>query len=151
MGEPYDHLTERERECLQLVARGHSSKEIGALLGISHHTVDVFVKRSIRTLGAADRRDAARIFQELNALRADRGLVNQPQALAEPAPDLPIIPPVEHRPVPSFRVPFLRQGRQFNDLTSAQRLWWIPLLALLFMFVIANFFNGLGALYTITR
>jgi len=38
--DPYDLLTARERELLQLVAEGKSAKAIGALLNLSVHTVD---------------------------------------------------------------------------------------------------------------
>ncbi len=37
--EPYDRLTDREREILKLIAEGHSSREIGAMLFISLKTV----------------------------------------------------------------------------------------------------------------
>jgi DNA-binding NarL/FixJ family response regulator len=40
MEDPYDLLTARERELLQLVAELRSTKEISALLGLSPHTVD---------------------------------------------------------------------------------------------------------------
>lgn len=146
-----ERLTERERDCLRRVARGRSSKEIGAELGISHHTVDLYIKRAIKTLGTTDRRGAARIFEasEGDARRHQR-LDTQSPALAEPPPVRSILPPVRKETVSGIRVPFLRQGRRDNDLTKVQRLLWIPLLALLFLFVIANFFNGLGALYAIT-
>jgi two-component system, NarL family, response regulator NreC len=38
--DPYDLLTARERELLQLIAEGKSAKEIAALLNLSAHTVD---------------------------------------------------------------------------------------------------------------
>ena len=38
--DPYDALSEREREVLQLVAEGRSSKEIAELLSISPATVE---------------------------------------------------------------------------------------------------------------
>ena len=38
--DPYDLLTARERELLQLVAELKSTKEIAALLGVSPHTID---------------------------------------------------------------------------------------------------------------
>lgn len=37
--EPYDRLTDREREILKLIAEGHSSREIAAMLFISLKTV----------------------------------------------------------------------------------------------------------------
>ncbi|ATC34331.1 LuxR family transcriptional regulator [Caulobacter vibrioides] len=53
-------LTERERECLKLVDRHMSSKEIARALGLSKHTVDWHLDKARRRLGAADRYDAAR-------------------------------------------------------------------------------------------
>jgi len=41
MGEDsFDYLTSREREVLQLIAEGHTNKEIGDLLSISVKTVE---------------------------------------------------------------------------------------------------------------
>lgn len=37
--DPYEKLTEREKQVLKLIAEGHSHKEIGGLLGISTKTV----------------------------------------------------------------------------------------------------------------
>jgi DNA-binding NarL/FixJ family response regulator len=49
--EPYDTLTDREREVLQLVAEGHSSREIAALLFISPKTVRVHRSNLLEKLG----------------------------------------------------------------------------------------------------
>ncbi|WP_374148157.1 helix-turn-helix transcriptional regulator, partial [Sphingomonas sp. 28-63-12] len=110
-------LTDRERTCLRLVARGRSSKEIGAELGISHHTVDLYLKRAIKTLQASSRRDAARQLEILEE-SSNQGLVTQPAGLAEPGPMPAISPPIRMESYPRFRVPFLRQGRQYNDLST---------------------------------
>ncbi len=40
-GLPFEHLTSREREVLQLVAEGRTTKEIAAILGLSAKTVEV--------------------------------------------------------------------------------------------------------------
>jgi two-component system, NarL family, response regulator NreC len=40
LDDPYDLLTARERELLQMIAEGKSAKEIAALLNLSAHTVD---------------------------------------------------------------------------------------------------------------
>lgn len=47
----YDLLTEREREILQLVAEGRSSKQIGDLLSISPATVDTHRTNLLQKLG----------------------------------------------------------------------------------------------------
>ncbi|MCP1335541.1 helix-turn-helix transcriptional regulator [Futiania mangrovi] len=57
--EPRKPLSRRERECLTLVARGMSSKQIGRQLGIAPRTVDLHVSRAARRLGAANRIEAA--------------------------------------------------------------------------------------------
>jgi two-component system response regulator NreC len=48
--DPYDRLTLREKEVLQLIAQGKSNKEIGALLGISMNTVAVHRAHIMETL-----------------------------------------------------------------------------------------------------
>jgi DNA-binding NarL/FixJ family response regulator len=49
-----DFLTEREREILQLVSEGHSTKEIAAKLGISAKTVDNHRTNLMRKLNIHD-------------------------------------------------------------------------------------------------
>lgn len=45
------HLTNREREIVQLLAEGRTNKEIAALLGISYKTVDAHRTNIMRRLG----------------------------------------------------------------------------------------------------
>ena len=54
-------LTDRQRACLELVAKGFTSKEIGRMLGISYSTVDNHILLATQTLGVADRREAGRL------------------------------------------------------------------------------------------
>ena len=49
----YDALSEREREVLQLVAEGRSSKEIAELLSISPATVETHRAHVLQKLGFA--------------------------------------------------------------------------------------------------
>lgn len=67
-GEPTSHtgeLTEREKEVLQLVAHGVTSKEAGRNLGISERTVNYHVKNILAKLHARNRAEAAvKAFQE---------------------------------------------------------------------------------------
>lgn len=56
-----DVLTPQERECLRLVARHLSSKEIARELGISKASVDTYLNRARVKLGVASRRAAAQL------------------------------------------------------------------------------------------
>ncbi len=58
-------LTTREREVLQLLARGYTNREIAAELVISVKTASVHVTHILRKLDVASRLDAARIAQRL--------------------------------------------------------------------------------------
>lgn len=49
--DPYEHLTLREKEVLQLIAQGRSNKEVATLLNISVNTVAVHRARVMETLG----------------------------------------------------------------------------------------------------
>lgn len=58
-GTPPHELTEREREVLALVARGHSNKEIAALLDITERTARTHVSNILGKLDLASRTQAA--------------------------------------------------------------------------------------------
>ena len=51
-------LTERERECLTWTSRGKSAWAIGKILGVSEHTVNFHIKKSMDKLGAGNRMQA---------------------------------------------------------------------------------------------
>jgi DNA-binding NarL/FixJ family response regulator len=59
-----DGLTEREREVLVLIARGHSNQELADLLFISGNTVKTHVKRILMKIDARDRAQAVVIAYE---------------------------------------------------------------------------------------
>ena len=67
-GDPYDSLTVREREILQLVGQGYSNQEAGEMLKISPRTVEVHRARLMRKLGIRSQTELIRIAIE-------RGLV----------------------------------------------------------------------------
>lgn len=52
-------LTDGQKECLRLVYRHMSSKDIARELGISPHSVDARLRSAIRAMGVATRTDAA--------------------------------------------------------------------------------------------
>jgi len=66
---PGSELTGREREVLQLLARGRSNREVGEQLGISENTVRIHVSRILDKLGVTDRTQAV-------LLAIQRGLVH---------------------------------------------------------------------------
>lgn len=58
--EPYDALTEREREVLQLAAQGHTLAEIGAQLSMSPRTAETHRANLMRKLGLRTQTDLIR-------------------------------------------------------------------------------------------
>jgi len=56
-------LSAKERECLRMVARRLSSKEIAVELGIAKTSVDTYCDRARAKLGVADRFAAARVLE----------------------------------------------------------------------------------------
>lgn len=65
-------LSERETEVLQLIAQGHSNKEIAARLAISVKTVETYKARSMDKLGLRGRADIVRFALQKGWLQADR-------------------------------------------------------------------------------
>jgi two-component system, NarL family, response regulator DesR len=57
-------LTMRERDALQMVARGSTTKEIASVLCLTNGTVRNYVSRAIAKIGARNRVDAIRIADE---------------------------------------------------------------------------------------
>jgi DNA-binding CsgD family transcriptional regulator len=79
----FDRLTEKQKECLRLVLRRNSSKEIASELGISPHTVDARLKGALKTLHTVSRFEAARMLAKHEA-GGIRGLAYQPPNLPNP-------------------------------------------------------------------
>ena len=75
-----EKLTDRQKDCLRLVAQGFTSKEIGRLLDLSPSTVDNHVTAAVQSLGAPNRGAAARA---LAVLELGQKLPSQPQPLAQ--------------------------------------------------------------------
>ena len=57
--EPFESLTEREREILELVAAGHTNKEIGARLYLAETTVKYYMTNILEKLHVRSRVEAA--------------------------------------------------------------------------------------------
>ena len=65
-------LSDRETEVLQLIAQGHSNKEIGSRLKISVKTVETYKARSMEKLGLKGRADIVRFALQRGWLRDAR-------------------------------------------------------------------------------
>lgn len=64
-------LTDRERECVSLVARGMTSADVGAQLGISVRTANFHVGNAMSKLGAMSRSEAIARAMAANLVRLD--------------------------------------------------------------------------------
>lgn len=59
-----DTLTDREKETLRLLLRGHDAKSSARALGLSVHTVNERLREARRKLGTTSSREAARLLLE---------------------------------------------------------------------------------------
>jgi two-component system response regulator DesR len=66
--QPAPMLTEREREVLDLIARGSTNREIAQRLYLSPHTVKEHTSVLYRKLGARNRADAVQRAQRIGLL-----------------------------------------------------------------------------------
>jgi two-component system, NarL family, response regulator LiaR len=72
---PVEHLTEREREVIRLVAQGRSNAEIAQALIISDKTVKTHISNVLSKLGLQDRTQLA-IYAIKNSLVDSPALKN---------------------------------------------------------------------------
>lgn len=69
--DPYERLTDREKQVLKLVAEGRSNKEVAGLLGISVKTAMSHREHVMLKLHAHNRTDLIRFALRLGVIRAD--------------------------------------------------------------------------------
>jgi DNA-binding CsgD family transcriptional regulator len=67
MREPLDTLSEREKETLRLLLKGHDAKSVAVALGLSVHTVNERLREARRKLGVGSSRAAARLLAQKEA------------------------------------------------------------------------------------
>ncbi len=62
-----DHLTDKEKETLRLVLRGHDAKSMARALGLSVHTINDRLRVARRKLGVTSSKEAARLLDAAEA------------------------------------------------------------------------------------
>lgn len=109
---PRVRLSERQRQCLELVGEGHTSKEIGRRLGLSPSTVDNHIRSALERLNVTNRVTAVR------AMRATGSADGTARAASA----------IDLRSFSPFALPPL--GGAVNNLSSRRRVWHIVQIAL---------------------
>lgn len=128
-------LTEKQKECLRLVAHNLNTKQIARRIGRSDHAVDQRIRQALRALGVADRFEAARILAEVEGRQTYQPLIYQSEALAETTETVPFeeAGSVDEFPAPAEkaapRIPPM--GGRENDLEVDQRIRLILNIALM--------------------
>ena len=160
-------LTQAQLDCLKLVDRHLSSKEIAAELGISSHTVDQRVRQSLAILGVERRSQAARIVAQYSG--PYQRLIHQPPYIsAEPQSghsEAAVSHQIRHadrageaggagflteqRPAsfwPSLQLPFATRSNPRNEMSVGLRLFWIAVIAIGAAFSAGIYLAGLESL-----
>ena len=168
---PVARLSPGQVECLLLVDRHHSSKEIAARLGISPHTVDQRIRGALEKLGVERRGEAARMVAA--ALSPDdpayQRLIHQSPHIDRDAgagQEMSTVgtqirhadrageasPPgnlTEQSPVGSgspLQLPFATRSHPSNEMSVGLRLMWIILIAIGATFSAGMYLAGLESL-----
>lgn len=126
-----ERVSPRQRECLRLVYRRRTSKEIALELGLGIGTVDTYIGEAVAALRARNRRHAAEL------LHASEETSDTPRKLelentGVVQPGLAGTFPVPEARVPTWArtLPFRTKGVPYNDLSPFLRLFWIAQLAI---------------------
>jgi DNA-binding NarL/FixJ family response regulator len=69
--DPYDALTDREKQVLKLVAEGRSNKEVAEVLGISVKTAMSHREHVMEKLGVHNRTELVRFAIKKGVIRVD--------------------------------------------------------------------------------
>ena len=168
---PVGRLSQGQIECLLLVDRHHSSKEIAARLGISPHTVDQRIRGALEKLGVERRGEAARLVAA--ALSPEDPTY---QRLIHQSPHIDVIPLFGHQestvrtqirhadrageasppgvnteqrsvgPGSPLQLPFATRSHPSNEMSVGLRLVWIILIAMGATFSAGMYLAGLESL-----
>lgn len=159
-------LSPGQLDCLRLVAKHFSSKEIANELGISSHTVDQRIRQSLQILGVERRAQAARIVAQESG--PYQRLIHQSPHIAAHAatghPEAAVSQQIRHadragkagdasflteqRPAlwPSLQPPFATRSNPRNEMSVGQRLFWIVAIAIGAAFSAGMYLAGLESL-----
>lgn len=95
----FNQITEKEKETLRLIARGHDAKSAASALEVSVHTVNERLRNARRKLGVTSSREAARALLDAEQ-DAPENLV--PEEIGEaswlPSDDKQLSPPRDYPP-----------------------------------------------------
>jgi DNA-binding CsgD family transcriptional regulator len=167
MKERVARLSPGQLDCLLLVDQHLNSKEIGAELGISNHTVDQRIRQALQILGVDRRTQAARIVAQYSA-PYQRLIHQSPYIEPESAaghPEAAVSHQIRHadrageaggpgfiteqRPAsfwPSLQPPFATRSNPRNEMNVGQRLFWIAAIAIGAAFSAGMYLAGLESL-----
>jgi DNA-binding CsgD family transcriptional regulator len=168
---PVARLSQGQIECLLLVDRHHSSKEIAAQLGISPHTVDQRIRGALDKLGVERRGEAARMvaaglspddptYQRLIHQSPYIDLIHEPgqqdstvrtqirhaDRAGEASPPGYL---TEQSPAgfgSPLQMPFATRSHPSNEMSVGLRLMWIVLIAIGATFSAGMYLAGLESL-----
>jgi DNA-binding CsgD family transcriptional regulator len=149
----FERLTEKQKECLRLVLRRNSSKEIALELGISPHTVDARLKGALKALNTASRFEAARMLAEYEVIHL-RGLAYQPPNLPN-QPEFGDFPGRESNAEQIEAVnwgwlfPLPTANQPVASFTSAQKLASVLVIVVATVFIMASLLTSYEALSSI--
>jgi len=164
-------LSQGQIDCLLLVDKHHSSKEIAARLGISPHTVDQRVRGALEKLGVDRRGEAARLVAAAisSGDQAYQRLIHQSPHIDEAAAtghqESAVGYQIRHagragetsspgviteqRSVgfgSPLQLPFATRSHPSNEMSIVQRLLWIVLIAMGAAFSAGMYLAGLESL-----
>jgi len=167
MAQKVAKLSAGQLDCLRLVNRHLSSKEIAAELNISPHTVDQRIRQALAILGVERRTQAARIIERYES-PYQRLIHQSPYIPADPQsgqPEAAVSHQIRHadragevgeasflteqRPAsfrPSLPLPFATRSNPRNEMNVGQRLFWVVAIAIGSAFSAGMYLAGLESL-----
>lgn len=118
MSEGLTSLTDKERQTLRLIARGHDAKSTAFHLGLSVHTINERLRIARRKLSVTSSREAARLLldreEAIHHFLTDKNLGE-----AEPASDMGWIEPAKDGRKAHLRFPSILAGGAVMSLILA--------------------------------